>query len=886
MSSIQKFNFSRVGRSVLLALGTATALVSLSATAQEAPLQPAQNEADVERISVSGRLMSSAASAAAERREQPYVAELLGMEQISRAGDSNAATALRRVTGLTLVKDKFIYVRGLGERYSSTLLNGAMVPSPDPTRNVIPLDMFPAGIIESLVVQKAYSPELPAAFGGGNVNIRTAAIPLQTSFNIAVGTGYNSLNSDDGFDYAGGGDDWRGKDDGLRGISPELANAQAQYGILTPINIAEALGGINAGNLAQAETIVRELGTAFNRDIDISSKSVKPDFDGSVSFGDRFELARNVVFGVMTGLSYDRSTQNIDEQERYYSVSGNNLVPLNRYDDIKGTEHQVKLSGMLNFGLELGVDHRLETATIYLRDTKDEIKIKNGDSIETINESNRSNTDTSILYEERTMLSNQIRGKHNFPYLMDLAVDWQYTDAKARRYAPGEVEYRYLNETQADGSVTSFLRRNQNAVNYSFGDMKDNTENFSWNAKLPLTLGKAEMTLSGGYSYFERNRNAQTDRFNFDTVGYSLEQLSGSFSEIFSDDNILNAANGFKISNVTTQADDYLAAQMIDAGYGALELNYDYKFRLNLGVRYEDFKQISLPLTADGEISGNITDSVLQEDGFYPALSLTWFINDDLQARFGYSQTVVRPDLREVTPVLYVDPLTDFKVTGFSGLKSTDITSVDARLEWYYDNSNYSVGVFYKDLDNPIEAIELSGSDGNLLMSFRNAQSGKLYGVEAEFLQQLDMFGGDFGKISDNFFIAGNLTLSESEIKIQAFPGADLTNFERGLSGHSKYVANLQLGFDSDNNRHNATFTYNVFGKRIAFAGVNDKDDAYEQPFNSLDFTYSYTPQESMTVKLGLKNLLDEDVEILQQGEILQKRIEGQSYSLSFSYKY
>ncbi len=886
MSSMQKFNFSRVGRSVLLALSTATAMVSLGAVAQEAQPQPTQNEEDVERISVSGRLMSSAASAAAERREQPYVAELLGMEQISRAGDSNAATALRRVTGLTLVKDKFIYVRGLGERYSSTLLNGAMVPSPDPTRNVIPLDMFPAGIIESLVVQKAYSPELPAAFGGGNVNIRTAAIPLQTTFNASIGTGYNSLNSDDGFSYTGGGDDWRGKDDGLRGISPELAAAQAQYGTLTPINIAEALGGINGPNLAQAETIVRELGTAFNRDIDISRTSVKPDFDGSVSFGGRFDLANNVVFGVMTGLSYDRATQNIEEQERYYSVSGDNLVPLNRYDDIKGTEHQVKLSGMLNFGLELGVDHRLETSTIYLRDTKDEIKIKNGDSIETINETNRSNTDTSILYEERSMLSNQLRGRHNFPYLMDLALAWQYTDAKARRYAPGEVEYRRLNETQPDGSVFSFLRRNQNAVNYSFGDMKDNTENFSWNAKLPLTLGKAEMTLSGGYSYFERARNAQTDRFNFDTVGYSLQQLSGSFSEIFSDENILNPANGFKISNVTTQADDYLAAQMIDAGYAALELNYDYQFRLNLGVRYEDFKQISLPIGADGQVSGNLTDAVLLEDGFYPALSLTWFINDDLQARFGYSKTVVRPDLREVTPVLYVDPLTDFKVTGFAGLKSTDINSADVRLEWYYDSSNYSIGLFYKDLDNPIEAIELSGSDGNLLMSFRNAQSGEVYGAEAEFLQQLDMFSGDTGQWLDNFFVAGNLTVSESEITIQPFPGADLTNLKRGLSGHSKYVANLQLGFDSDNNQHNATLTYNVFGKRIAFAGVNDKDDAFEQPFNSLDFTYSYTPTESMTVKLGLKNLLDEDVEILQQGEILQKRVEGQSYSLSFSYKY
>ena len=892
MSSMQKFNFSRVGQSVWLALSTATALISTGALAQQVPQEqqaPAQSnaiEADVERISVSGRLMSSAASAAAERREQPYVAELLGMEQISRAGDSNAATALRRVTGLTLVKDKFIYVRGLGERYSSTLLNGAQVPSPDPTRNVIPLDMFPSGIIESLVVQKAYSPALPAAFGGGNVNIRTTAIPLQSTFSISAGLGYNSLNSDDGYEYNGGGDDWRGRDDGSRSMSNALSTAQQQYGILTPINIAEALGGITAGNLAQAETLVRELGTAFNRDIDVQTTSVKPDFDASVSFGNRFELTDNIVFGVMSGLSYDRSTQNIDEQERYYSVSGDTLVPLNRYDDIKGTEHQVKLSGMLNFGLELGVDHRIESSTIYLRDTKDEVKLKNGDSIETINETNRSNTDTSINYEERSMLSNQLRGKHNFPYLMDLALDWQYTDAKARRYAPGEVEFRYLNETQADGSVFSFLRRNQNAVNYSFSDMKDNTENFSWNTSLPLTWGKAELLLSGGYSYFERSRNAQTDRFNFDTVGYSLQQLSGSFSQIFSDANILDAANGFKISNVTTQADDYIAAQMIDAGYLALEINYDYQWRLNIGGRYEDFKQISLPLTADGSLSGEPTDSVLLEDGFYPALSLTWFINDELQARFGYSQTVVRPDLREVTPVLYVDPLTDFKVTGFAGLKSTDISSADARLEWYYDNSNYSVGVFYKDLDNPIEAIELSGSDGNLLMSFRNAETGTVYGMEAEFLQQLDMFDGDFGQLANNFFVAGNLTISESEIEIQRFAGANLTNLKRSLSGHSKYVANLQLGFDSDNNQHNATLTYNVFGKRIAFAGVNNKDDAFEQPFHSLDLTYSYTPTESLTVKLGLKNLLDEDVEILQQGEILQKRVEGQSYSLSMSYKY
>lgn len=883
MSSKQRFKISQVGRSVVLALAASASM--MPALAQEAPAKPAEKEQEVERIEVSGRLMSSAASAAAERREQPYVAELLGMEQISRAGDSNAATALRRVTGLTLVKDKFIYVRGLGERYSSTLLNGAMVPSPDPTRNVIPLDMFPAGIIESLVVQKAYSPELPAAFGGGSVNIRTSSIPLQRSFNLSVGTGYSSLNSDDAYTYNGGGDDWKGSDDGTRALSPELRAALDQYGTISQINIAEALGGINQGNLAQAATIVRELGLNFNRDVDVQRENIKPDFDGSVSFGDKFDIGSS-VFGVMAGVSYDRSTQNIEEQERYFSVSGDDLVPLNIYDDIKGTEHQVKLSGMLNFGLELDENHRFETASIYLRDTKDEIKVKNGDSIETVNEADRFNTDTSIRYEERSMFSNQIRGRHNLPWLYDISVDWQYTDAKAERDAPGEIEYRYVNELQADGSFTSFLRRNQNAVNYSFGKMEDDTENGSWNAKLPFTLGKAEMVLNGGYSYFERQRESETNLFNFSTVGYSLDQLSQKFSEIFSDESILNTANGFQISNVTTQADDYIAAQMIDAAYVGMEMNYDYLYRLNFGVRYEDFRQISVPLNADGEVSGNIEEFPLLEDGFYPSLSFTWFVSEELQARFGYSSTVVRPDLREVTPVLFIDPLTDFKVTGFSGLRSTDVTSYDARLEWYFDESNYSLGVFYKDLENPIESIELSGSDGNLLMSFRNGDSGEVYGMEAEFLQQLNMFEGENYGWLDNFFVAGNFTYSESEITIQQFAGTNLTNLKRPLNGHSKHVVNFQLGFDSDNDEHNATLTYNVFGKRIAFAGVNDKDDAYEQPFNSLDFVYSYTPFESTSVKFSMKNLLDEDVEIMQQGELLQRRVEGQSYGLSFSYKY
>ncbi len=889
MSSTQSFGLNRVNKAIWLALASSSALMLTPAIGQETQETKKPAEEQVERISVSGRLLSSATAVAEERRQQPYVAELLGMDQISRAGDSNAASALRRVTGLTLVKDKFIYVRGLGERYSSTLLNGAQVPSPDPTRNVVPMDMFPSGIIESMVVQKSYSPELPAAFGGGNVNIRTVSIPREQIFNISVGTGYNSLSSDDGLDYAGGGTDWRGIDDGKRSLSPEMKDALAKYGSLDPVKIAQGLGGVNADNLLKAETINRNLGLTMDRDLDVVNKSVGPEYDGSLSWGIRFDIGKR-VFGVMTGVSYDSSSENSKEQERYYSISsGSNLTPLNRYDNIFSTEHQIKMSAMLNFGLEWDENHRFETSSIYLQDTKDEVKRKIGDSIETINEANRENEIYNILYEERSMMTNQIRGRHNLTFLGDLTLDWQYTDAKAERNAPGEVEYLYVRTLDDAGKVlNSTMRRSDNAVIYQYGELTDNTENFSWNAKYPISTDNAEWVLSTGYAYFERQRDASTARFKFDTRGFSNTDLSQAYSKVFSDANIKDTARRFLISDVTGQSDDYVAAQMVDAVYVGAEMTYDYTWRVNAGVRYEDFRQASIPLNpATGGVEGNVDDMQSRLDDLYPSLSVTWMKTEETQIRFGFSETVVRPDLREVTPVLFIDPITDFKVIGFAGLESTSITGYDLRWEQYLDSgSNYSFGLFYKDLTKPIEAVELKGSDGNLLMSFRNALGGEVYGIEAEALQKLDMFEGDYAALLANFFVTANFTYSESEIQMEELGESNLTNLVRPLTGHSKYVVNFQLGYDSDNEKHTSTLTYNIFGKRIAFAGIDGKDDAYEQPFNSLDYTYSYQVRPEGSIKFSLKNLFDESVEILQQGEILQSREQGRSIGLSYSQRF
>lgn len=873
-----------------VALAVLAALVSLSGQADERDQQQQNQFANIERVEVVGRQISAISSVMAERREKAVVADYMDAEQINRTGDSNAAEALRRITGLTLVQDKFIYVRGLGERYSSTTLNGALVPSPDPTRSVIPVDMFPAAIINSLEVQKAYSVDKPAAFGGGNVNIRTLSFPLDFTLSAKVGLGSTSMNSHDGLDYAGGGRDFLGSDDGRRAYPTVLQSAEALYGGVTPVAIANGLGGLTAANLTQAEAINRQLGTAFNRQMDLQANRLKPDYHFSLAAGNRYEVGNQHVLGFMLGIAHKTKTRNADELERYYSRSSDDtLTPLEKFDDIKVTNYSEKNSVVASVGFEYDPYNKVSFTSTYLKDTSDRVKRKIGDTVETINERNANYSINSIRYEERSLVANQLRGEHMLAWLWDLSFDWQYTDARARRYAPGTLEYRYYNQYDANGALLdSTLRRSDSAATYQFGDMKDNTKNGSVDLKLPLEWGTTTLDVLAGYNYFERQRNATTNRFKFDTRGYTSSLLSNRFDTIFSDANILDAANGFAISDVATRADDYQSAQMLDMAYLGMDLRYGMNWRVTGGVRYEDFRQASVPFDpATGQLSGDPRDMVRAEDALYPALSLTYFINDNMQLRAGFGATVVRPDLREVTPVLYVDPVTDFKVKGYQKLQSTDMNNVDLRWEWYLDSgANLSVGAFYKDLKRPIETLELQGSDGDRLISFRNAKSGKVYGLEVEGVRNFAFLANDPDSAWNGLFIAGNITVSDSQISITQLAETNLTHLKRRLTGHSQYVTNLQFGFDSADGMHSANLSYNVFGKRISFAGTNGKGDAYEQPFNSVNFTYSYYPTTELSLKLTLKNLLDEQTVIKQQGQILQTQKEGVGYGLSLSYRY
>ena len=243
--------------------------------------QSDEDEVIEEVVATGTRLKGTATAVMEERKNQAFVADIMGAEQISRTGDSDAAGALRRVTGLTLVDGRFIYVRGLGERYSSTQLNGAIVPSPDPTRNVIPLDLFPASIIESLAVQKSYSPSMPAAFGGGNVDIRLKSIPTERVFNLSAAVGIDTENSGDVLDYAGGGRDWTGEDDGTRAASEAIQDRWDSKNFLDDLEPEEAL----------------ELFKGTNRAYGLEKTSADPDMRFNVTYGDSYDYDDDWRFG-------------------------------------------------------------------------------------------------------------------------------------------------------------------------------------------------------------------------------------------------------------------------------------------------------------------------------------------------------------------------------------------------------------------------------------------------------------------------------------------------------------------------------------------------------------------------------------------------------------
>ncbi len=784
-----------------------------------------------------------------EKRGAAVVTEALSAEQIARTGDSDAATTLKRVPGLSLINGRYIYVRGLGERYSSVLLNGAQIPSPDFTRRVVPLDLFPNELLDGIIVQKSYSPDMPGEFGGGTVLLRTREVPRKPIFRVQGTLGYtDGTTFKDGLRYDGGDNDWLGTDDGSRDLPASLSSAITDGSYLRPQS-ANNPGGATPDQLQ-----------AYGRDLAANGygarqQRIGPNGGFSLALGNGYPLNDDIRLGVIAAIRYNQNWDSRKETRNTYSASNSGLTRVGNLD-VDSTERSIDASAFVGLGLDIGKYQRIGLTLMQLRQTDDRARISDGlvDSVE------------SRFYElkwiENQLAAAQLTGKHMFPALHDLDVDWQYTKARANRDVPDQRSYRY----DYSGDLLEYSRRSD-ANASSYGRLEDNQDDVGFKATLPFYFDSgASLALSAGVGRTTRDRDSSIRTFSLQLAsGSPLNAEPGFFSQ--SIDDILSAANirpdGFALREVTRPTDNYFARQTINSGFFNADLNLG-TWRFIAGARREKNDQ-SVTTFDVGNSNFDPIVSGIQASDWLPAAGITWAYSDNAQLRLGFSRTLSRPDFRELSPAPFTDPELDIDTIGNPDLKTTQLRNLDLRWEYYFSGlDSVSISAFQKKFENPIEKLRVPGSTP--LLELANAKSANNLGVEFDVQK-------DLGFISERWLKNWNLSAYRlgfnyarirSDITLDAVSAGFQTNQSRPMQGQSPYVANVQFGYSGETVEANLLF--NRFGRRISEVGVQGQPDIYEESFSSLDFLWRHQLSGDLRVTLRLRNLLDPQVQFSQGG--------------------
>ncbi|MGY0561421.1 TonB-dependent receptor domain-containing protein [Luteimonas sp. A277] len=810
------------------------------------------------------------------------VASFVTREDFERTGDSDAAAALARVTGLSLVRGKFVYVRGLGERYSSALFNGSPLPSPEPLQRVVPLDLFPSEVLESVTVQKTYSARYPGEFGGGVIDLQSLAVPEQPFFNLSIGTGGNSVTTfEKGLTHFGSDDDFWGYDDGTRKVPRELADAMATG------------RRVDLGEFGRED--IRRIGRSLqNANIRVLQEkdSIDPDLSFGGSAGWSMDMGNDARLGFIAVGGFDnewRTRFGVQQDPVFID----DVVQYNSSYDFLSTTNNAKVNVLLGAGWE-SPRHRVALTSLYVHDTLKETRSRAGHD----NLAGFDARDDYTEWFERELINNQVSGSHSFGEFDDLKIEWRGAVARATRDAPYETGIRYEN---IDGYWSHDGSRVQNYLRFS--NVKDEVASggvdVTW--RLPV---ERDITLTGGFAYSDNDRNAENREFRFLALDGPLPHYN-RFQRpdyLFSDYNLSNDL--LRLREVTGNSGDaaYDATLKVKAGYLQTEAEINPFVRATVGVRYEDATQaVHTYNIFTGERQGGVEP--LRNSYVLPAATVTWNFSDNQQIRFGASKTIARPQFRELSPLQYLDPDIDRTFYGNPYLVDSELVNLDARYEWFFGSGEYvTLGAFYKDIDRPIESNVNDAPGGGILQSFLNAPSATLFGFEAEVKKYVDLpiqanWWGD-----KRLYLAANYTWSDSEVEVKdgdtVHPygfstSQDATLFVRDgsqLQGQSSHIGNLQLGIESETSGTQATLIANYVGERVSARGRPGQPDYMENPGTSLDLVLRQKFNlggHAMSLGLSARNILEADFREYQQAggnKVDVYRYEpGVSYTLSLS---
>lgn len=766
-----------------------------------------------------------------ERQKATLAIENLGAKEMSIKGISNVEEGVKKITGISIASAGQLIVRGLGDRYSTTTLNGLPIASPNPDNKLIPLDIFPASTVQNITVSKVYDASAFADYSGAHIDISTkenvGSDFLSISFN--AGGKFNTL----------GKDFYRMDRDGSLFKTPSLDQKLIDM------------------SLTDFEEYARH-NRLFNTSFQVSKKTALPEFGGNIGFGKRFTLGGNEV-SVLGSIGVSNDLQTMDNASiRTLEATGNTLNEFN-YDSYS---NELKIAALGNLGYSFRTSDHIGYTFFYARNAIDTYMRREGVDYED-HHLIGSNNVTHIY----SLQNHQVNGKHYFGKQWDL--NWSGSYSKTSSDEPDRRQVMFIRE---DDQIKLFKLNRQETMRY-FGSLNED----EWVGDLTASYRFGDNNkLQAGFTYKDKNRDYMGTRFY-----YNLNKLNPTITDIYDTDSFLNMENvengSITIDRKKQPKDSYTAGNSIYAGYIATEYYPVAPLLVNLGVRYEISKQW-VDYYTDG---GKAERSELNKNDLFPSLNMKCQMNEKNSLRFAFSRTVTRPSFIEMAPFLYQESYGSAQIRGNADLQNGYNYNIDLRYELFEKNGDMlSITAYYKHLKAPIERVQtLSG--GSAVHSFRNADNGMATGVEIEFRKEIvkDLRFGVNGS-----YMYTNVKLPE---------GGAYTNSQRALQGASPYLANADLTYSpafSNDRQLSVALLYNLQGPRIHSVGISGLGDIKQQPVHTLNFTGSYRFNRRFAVKLQVNDLLNQDILFKQEVPTTGDKVEverfrkGTGFEVGFSY--
>jgi outer membrane receptor protein involved in Fe transport len=770
-----------------------------------------------------------------QQRNSTAIVNAVSAEQISRSPDSDAGQAVQRVSGVTVQDGKYVFVRGLGERYTTTSLNGARIPSPEPERKVVPLDLFPAGLLEGITTSKTFTPDQPGDFSGASVDLKTREFPLGRVITLSTTAGLNTAATGREIVRAPvTGAEWRGYAGGERSLPSPLRGPVTNLNGRSEVEINDMIGSLN-------NSWSPKLGNG------------SPNGSTSLSVGGEDPLFGQLL-GYIASASYSYGQEvRRDETRSQVTATANGLEPFNQYSGSTGRTSTL-WGGLLNLSTRIGSGSKIAFNNSYTRSAENE-----ANSLSGLNEEFSHNLVLSRLtFTARSVRSNQLVGEH---LIGDNLLEWSATNSAVTRYEPDRSDLRYEAATDpATGQLapTAWFT-GPFAATKTFSDLDESSWNLASSVRLAFGAATNPVFLKVGGSYRTVDRDAISQPYDVRSKNLSAAERAASAEQLFDGRYAYEGRLSFFTSQI---GGEYTADDRQVAGFGMLDVPVGSRIRIIGGARVERW---NLDLTSFDLVQQRDSTVFRRNTDVLPSLAVNVALTGDQNLRLSASQTLSRPEYREITSVQSFNAIDEVFVRGNENLQRALIQNYDVRWEWFPAAGEVlSLGAFAKRFDQPIERVFDLQTGSAAGITYINAKSAENYGVELEVRKNL----GFLAQGLRPFTAFANTTIMHSSIE----PGNNsVTNADRPMVGQSGYVVNGGLGYSSDDGRWNATALYNVAGRRISEAGFVPYDDRYEEARHLVDVSVQFPIFSAMSVKLDGKNLFDSPVRFTQ-GDILRLR--------------